>query len=161
MDSVFKKKKWTQDDLRHAVDNSKSIRQVISRLGLVEAGGNYTQVKLWIQKLNINTDHFTGRGWNTQGLFLKRNKVLLKDILKENTPFQSHKLKLKLFEAGLKEKKCEICSWNKISQDGRVPLELDHINGDHTDNRIENLRILCPNCHSLQPTHRGRNKKKR
>ncbi|MGB4076287.1 MAG: HNH endonuclease [Minisyncoccia bacterium] len=39
-----------------------------------------------------------------------------------------------------------------------MPVELDHVNGDRHDNRIENLRILCPNCHSLKPTHRGRNK---
>jgi len=43
--------------------------------------------------------------------------------------------------------------------DGYLPLELDHINGDHHDNRLENLRILCPNCHSLKPTHRGRRRK--
>ena len=48
----------------------------------------------------------------------------------------------------------------KKSIDGRIPLELDHINGDRHDNRIKNLRILCPNCHSLQPTHRGRNMNK-
>jgi len=47
-----------------------------------------------------------------------------------------------------------------LDVDGRLPIELDYINGDHDDNRIENLRVLCPNCHSLQPTHRGSNKRK-
>ncbi|QQS22454.1 HNH endonuclease [Candidatus Saccharibacteria bacterium] len=60
-----------------------------------------------------------------------------------------------------KKPKCEICGWEERSIDGRIPVELDHINGIHSDNRLENLRILCPNCHSLQPTHRGRNKKRR
>lgn len=55
-------------------------------------------------------------------------------------------------------KKCQLCDWAKYSIDGRLPLEPDHINGDRYDNRIINLRILCPNCHSLQPTHRGKNK---
>ncbi|KKQ13143.1 MAG: hypothetical protein US27_C0015G0001, partial [Candidatus Moranbacteria bacterium GW2011_GWF1_36_78] len=53
------------------------------------------------------------------------------------------------------------CGWHKVSKDGRLPLELDHINGDSKDNRIKNLRVLCPNCHSLKPTHRGRNIKKK
>lgn len=48
-----------------------------------------------------------------------------------------------------------------MSEDGRIPLELDHINGDRHDNRLENLRVLCPNCHSLKPTHRGLNRSKR
>ncbi len=54
-----------------------------------------------------------------------------------------------------------MCGWNKTTKDGRLPLELDHINGDSRDNRLTNLQILCPNCHSLQPTHRGLNKKAR
>jgi hypothetical protein len=63
------------------------------------------------------------------------------------------------FKEGIKKEECEMCGWAKSSLDGRIPLELDHINGDHHDNRLINLRILCPNCHSLQPTHRGKNKK--
>ncbi|MEX2398487.1 MAG: HNH endonuclease [Candidatus Saccharimonadales bacterium] len=59
----------------------------------------------------------------------------------------------------MKLPKCELCGWDKRSIDGRTPVELDHINGDRYDNRLENLRVLCPNCHSLQPTHRGRNMK--
>lgn len=56
---------------------------------------------------------------------------------------------------------CEDCGWAKSSEDGRIPVELDHINGDRHDNRLENLRILCPNCHSLRLTHRGKNIQKR
>jgi 5-methylcytosine-specific restriction endonuclease McrA len=80
-------------------------------------------------------------------------------LLVENGTTQSYKLKAKLFAAELKQPKCELCGWAAIASDGRIPLELDRINGVHNDNRLENLRILCPNCHSLQPTHRGKNKK--
>ena len=81
------------------------------------------------------------------------------DILKKESFFQSHKLKKRLFAVKIKPMHCEECGWNKTSKDGRLPLELHHVNGDSRDNRIENLISLCPNCHSLQPTHRGRNKK--
>ena len=86
---------------------------------------------------------------------------MLEDLLVVNGSAQSYKLKIKLIAAGMKQAACELCGWCQMSSDGRVPVELDHINGDHTDNRIENLRILCPNCHSLQPTHRGKNKRAR
>ena len=69
-------------------------------------------------------------------------------------------LKKRLFLANLKPKNCEICGWAKVTEDGYLPLELDHINGNSKDNRLENLRVLCPNCHSLKPTHRGRNIRK-
>ncbi len=89
-----------------------------------------------------------------------KQKIPLEKILSRDSSFQSYKLKKRLFIAGLKFKYCEECGWDKKTLDGRIPLELDHINGDSRDNRLENLRILCPNCHSLKPTHRGRNKKK-
>jgi 5-methylcytosine-specific restriction endonuclease McrA len=124
------------------------------------AGGNYTQVNKYIKEYNINTNHFTGQAWNKGNRGNGKPRIELKDILKKNNYFQSYKLKKRLFAAKLKPQHCEECGWNRKTKDGRMPLELDHINGDSRDNRIENLRILCPNCHSLKPTHRGRNIKK-
>src|SRR3972149_10316291 len=66
---------------------------------------------------------------------------------------------LKLFAAGLKPQYCEECGWSRRTPDGRLPLEVHHINGDPADNRLANLQILCPNCHSLKPHYRGRNRK--
>jgi 5-methylcytosine-specific restriction endonuclease McrA len=155
-----RQRSWTDEQLVIAVKDSFSYRSVIIKLGLVPAGGNYDQIKVRIKELTLDDNHFTGSRWNV-GERRKQTRygVPLEELLVVDSTFQSHKLKTKLFTHKLKKPQCELCEWNEQSIDGRIPVELDHINGVHTDNRIENLRILCPNCHSLQPTHRGRNKK--
>ncbi len=157
----MKNKSWTENDLRKAAKNSTSVRQVLFKLHLKLAGGNYAQIKKFLKLYKINTKHFTGRGWSKGKTGIGRPRIKLEDILKKDNYFQSFKLKKRLFAAKLKPKNCEECGWHNISEDGRLPLELDHINGNSTDNRLENLRVLCPNCHSLKPTHRGRNRKKK
>jgi 5-methylcytosine-specific restriction endonuclease McrA len=157
----MRKRKWTEQDLREAVRISKSLRQVLAHLGLVEAGGNYDQIKKYVREYSLDISHFLGRGWNRgmSGRYLPQTP--LNELLVAGGTFQSYKLKKRLFMEGIKSPKCELCGWAEVSADGRLPLELDHINGNRHDNRLENLRILCPNCHSLQPTHRGRNIKRR
>lgn len=156
----MRKRSWTENQLKIAVINAKSIRQVLQSLNLKAAGGNYQQIQKYIQEYQLNIEHFTGKGWNKGLKFSFKAKIPLEEILQEHSNFQSYKLKRRLFRAGLKPEHCEECGWKKQTEDGYLPLELDHINGNHNDNRLENLRILCPNCHSLKPTHRGRNKKK-
>lgn len=155
----MKHKSWTKEQLIEAVKSSKSIRQVIIKLGLIPAGGNYNQLQKFFEIYKINTKHFTGKVWNKGMTGTGKPKILLTDILVKNSNYQSFKLKNRLFLANLKKPACELCGWAMKSADGRLPLELDHINGNNKDNRIENLQVLCPNCHSLQPTHRGRNRK--
>lgn len=79
--------------------------------------------------------------------------------INNNIPLNSHKLKLKLIREGLKPDYCEICG-AKIWQNKLLPLELHHKNNNHFDNRLENLQILCPNCHSIQEGNSGANIKK-
>ena len=153
-------KSWTKDQLENAAKTSRSIRQVLGKLNLVQAGGNYAQIQKYIKIWRINVKHFTGKGWNVGLQFRPNPAMSLKKILIKNSQYQSFKLKKRLFQESLKKRKCELCGWSKKSVDGRVPLELDHVNGNRFDNRLKNLRILCPNCHSLQPTHRGLNRKK-
>lgn len=126
------------------------------KLGLREAGGNYEQAKKYIKEYGLNIKHFKGRGWNLGLRGIGKPLIPLEKILVKNSYFQSFKLKKRLFVVGLKPQYCEQCGWAKKTKDGYLPLELDHINGNRHDNRLENLQILCPNCHSLQPTHRGR-----
>ena len=149
--------KWNEAQLREAVKKSTSIRQVLGLLNIKQAGGNYFQVKKYFGLYKIDTSHFTGKIWNKGLRGIGKFRLSLEEILVQNSTYQSFKLKRRLFRAGLKFEKCEECGWAKISPGGYPPLELDHINGNHKDNRLENLRILCPNCHSLKPNHRGRN----
>ncbi|MDD3035391.1 MAG: hypothetical protein PHO93_00545 [Candidatus Saccharimonadaceae bacterium] len=154
-----KERSWTDSQLIEAVTSSKSYRSVIIALNLIPAGGNYSQVQTRIKNLGLDTSHFTGMTWNKGTTYHSSSRPPIDDLLVKGSTVQSFKLKQRLYESGLKKQECELCGWAEVSIDGRRPLELDHTNGDHSDNRIENLRILCPNCHSLQPTHRGKNKK--
>ena len=147
---------YSEEDLRKAVKTSTSTRQVLEKLDIVPAGGNYQTTNKRIQKLNIDTSHFTGQAWNRGKIIGPKRPI--EEYLKENSVVQSFRLKNRLLLEGLKEHKCECCGiteWNGKP----APLELDHINGNHHDNQLENLRILCPNCHAQTDTYRGKNKK--
>ena len=157
----MRKRSWTQQQLEKAVISSTSYRQVIVKLNLRPAGGNYDQVKQYISEYGYNISHFKGKAWNKGMTGLGKPIRSLKSILVRDSNYQSFKLKNRLFVAKIKKPKCEECGWAKKTPDGYLPLELDHINGDRHDNRLINLRILCPNCHSLKPTHRGRNRRKK
>ncbi len=152
----MRQRSWSEKELREAVSSSRSYGQILVRLGLRPAGANYQQITKYIKEYNLDTAHLLGRGWKKGGKFPNVFKIPLEKILIEESDYQSFKLKNRLFSANLKPRHCEMCGWAQTTQDGYLPLELDHINGNHRDNRLVNLRILCPNCHSLQPTHRGR-----
>lgn len=150
---------WTDEQLREAVASCTNYASVIRQLGLIPAGGNYDAVKRRIRELSLDTSHFHASiafhgNW-------RRDPTPLEELLVADRDLGSHTLKLRLFAEGLKSPACELCGWaERRPVDGAIPVELDHVNGDRRDNRLENLRILCPNCHSLQPTHRGLNQKR-
>lgn len=98
------------------------------------------------------------QGWARGKKIQGRYVYSLEELLVEGSSFQSFKLKNRLLAAGLFEPVCSICKLKKWLEKP-IPLELDHMNGNNTDNRIENLRLLCPNCHSTTSTYRGKNKK--
>lgn len=90
-----------------------------------------------------------------------KSSISTKDILDGKYPdYQTYKLKLRLISEGYKEDKCELCGWDKkIPGNKYTPCELHHINGNRSDHRLENLILICPNCHSLQDHYRSRNQR--
>ena len=158
------KRSFTNEQYVKAVKNSISWHQVFKYLNLKVGGSQYIKMKQIATELNVDTSHFLGQGWNKNNIsgFLKHKTISLSEILIKNSNFlNTHRLKLKLIKKGIKTRMCEICNlteWNNKP----IPIQLDHINGDRTDNRIENLRILCPNCHAQTPTYcRGKLKSKK
>ncbi len=149
------RRKYTDQQLIDAVQSSHSIRQVLTKLGLVEAGGNYSIIKRRIKELSLDASHFTGQGWKKGDTTPVVPAQPLVNLLQQGSSFQSYKLKKRLFAEGLKEQGCERCG-NSEWLGKPIPLELDHANGDTTDNRIINLRILCPNYHAMTATYRGK-----
>ena len=150
---------YTEEQLREAVTTSTSFRQVMIKLGIKGEGAGYKVVRRLIRGLNLNTEHFSGQGWN-KGKTFPRKSVDFSTILVKGSDVQSYKLKLKLIQEKVLQ---DICSECFISEwkGQKLSLHLDHINGISNDNRLENLRLLCPNCHSLTSTYCGKNKKKK
>jgi hypothetical protein len=150
--------RYSDDDLRKAVAESYSMAEVLRKLKVIPAGGNYATVKSRIKKLGLDTSHFTGRGWskNKKSAFIRERPI--EDILVENsTCVSTFHLRNRLLKEGIFEHRCASCRLTEwLSQP--IPLEADHINGDRHDNRLDNLRLLCPNCRALTATYRGKNK---
>ena len=148
---------WSDADLAWAVATNFSMAAVIRALGLHVGGSVYPMLRGRIAELGLDTSHWTGQAWNRGRRVTTKKPLTLRDILVADSPFtRTHELKLRLFKEGLKDRMCEGCgltSWR-----GReIPLQLDHVNGLRKDNRLENLRILCPNCHAQTETWCGRN----
>lgn len=151
-------KRYTEQQLRELTPLCDSIADLLRRLGLKERGGNYKTMLQKLAQLSIDTSHFTGQAHNKGKTFPHRVKDYT-EYLVDGSTVKSYKLKLVLLREGVLHPVCSCCGLSTWLE-GPIPLELDHINGKNDDNRIENLRLLCPNCHALTPTYRGKNQKK-
>ena len=99
----------------------------------------------------------TGSVWNKGKKYNIKTRIKLTDILVENSTYtNSNHLRLRLLQEKIKLPICENCL-NSMWCNNKIPLELHHINGNKRDNRIENLQLLCPNCHAITDNYRGRN----
>lgn len=151
-------RRYTDQELIEAVNSSTGIRQVLSKLGLRPTGGNYKVFHSNVDRLKLDTSHFSGQGWRSGSTTPVVKPRPLEEVLVKNSPHKNtFSLKTRLIREGVFEEVCSECGlveWNGK----KIPLELEHINGKNNDNRIENLTLLCPNCHALTPTYRGKNK---
>lgn len=148
----WERRSYSKEEFIAAWEQAQSYSSVMSSLNLNKSGGSLRIVKETALELGLTTDHFA----TILGDKVKR--YTLEEILVKDSSFVSTvNLKKRLYKAGLKNKECEQCNLTEWMGQP-IPLSLDHINGDNKDNRIENLRILCMNCHALTETWCGKNK---
>ena len=130
---------YTIEQLQTAVNNNLSIAGVLRELGLRPIGGNYRTVKNLFREYSIDTKHFTGMGWNVGLKFRPQKTFKDSEIFIENSNYKAtSKLKEKLIIGNYRKEECENCH-NSTWLNGKIPLEIHHINGVNTDHRIENL----------------------
>lgn len=138
---------YSDDDVIKYAATVTSMAQLLKELNLVIAGGNYVNMKKTLQRLHVDCSHWTGQAWNEGQRLKDWSKYSKMEHLKK------HLIK----ERGHRCEKCGLTEWFKLP----IPLEIEHKNGDRTDNRKQNLQLLCCNCHSLTPTWRGRGARKK
>ena len=139
-----KYRNYNNNDIIEFAKEVYSIAGLLKKLNLKQAGGNYANIKKILQELNVDTSHWTGQGWN--------NGKQLKDW---SCYTKASRLKPHLIN--LRGHKCECCKI-ELWMENKIPLEVHHIDGDRTNNDVNNLKLLCCNCHAL--TENWRNRKK-
>lgn len=158
MKNIFDKEK-----IIICVKQSFSYADVIRKMGWKQSGSIQHKLVKWIEDNNINVSHFTGQLWNKGKTSIQDNrltKLNVDDIFSESSIASVTYVRKLVKQNKLIPYECECCkitSWNGKS----ITLQLDHKNGKRTDNRLTNLRYLCPNCHSQTETFCSKNRKRK
>ncbi len=142
--------------LRRSVQDSSSLAEVLRKLGLVPAGGNYASLRNAIRRDALDTSHFTGQG-HLRGKTHDYKKRPLPSMLRPGLNEHTWRLKRRLLGEGYKTWRCEACQ-RRTWQGLPIPLELHHRDGDRTNNHLSNLQLVCPNCHAQTDNYRGKNR---
>lgn len=148
------KSDFTDEEFVEIVKNCQTMALAAKKIGMA-----YTSFIRKAKKLGCYKPNQGHKGVNAKKEYgFSKAHIFIEDILAGKYPqYQTYKLKIRLITEGYFEDKCSMCGWDK-KPEGRefTPCELDHINGNPTDHRLENLRLICPNCHSLTETYRFR-----
>lgn len=152
---VFVDLSYGEAEARDAVATSRSYAETLRHLGLADRGGAPAVLREHLAAWGVSTEHFD----RTAGLreANRRGQRPLQELLAQDIIVRSAHLKERLYRAGLKQPVCELCGQGEEWRGRRIALILDHVSGVRTDNRLENLRIVCPNCNATLVTHCGRN----
>ena len=153
----MKTRRYTDEQLKKAVEHSYTMRAVLQELGLKPAGGNYETVEKRARELGLDTTHFLGSGYlkgKTHNYGTRPLDRILIHFKLENT----WRLRNRLIREGIKARQCEQCG-NTEWMGQAIPLELHHKDGDRRNNTLETLELLCPNCHAATDNYRGSKKK--
>lgn len=135
---------------------SKNIGEFLVNIDQRKGGSGYKRFYSYCEKYKINyDDYFTHEQIKKPNINKKMEEILVEN----STYLNTNNLKNKLLKEKILENKCVSCGNNGTWNEKPLALHLDHINGNHTDNRLENLRILCPNCHAQTETYCGKNVK--
>ena len=164
--TIMKKTKYTKKLLQSNIGDCYTFSDLIRRLTNSEKvhGSMIAYIKKKLDEYNIDYSHFTGRNPKSKG---SNNQNKKEDIIRDYLDIDAKKytnntnLKKWLYKFNLIEETCSICSISNNWNNNYLSLQLDHINGNNRDNRLENLRILCPNCHSQTKNYAGKKNKNR
>lgn len=152
---------YTPTELQKLLDESNSYKELLRKLGMCDHGSNYKTLRKVIAEYNLDLSKISENRSKINNEHIKNlhknHGLTLEEILVENSTYNNgNNLKEKLFNAGLKERRCERCGLTEW-QDNPIPFQLHHKNGIHNDNRLENLELLCPNCHAITDNFAGKN----
>lgn len=158
------KAKFTNDEFIIALKTSESWIEVSRKLGVSHNGSRSAAYKKLCEKLKLTFTNLKGVGWSKGKTLPNRWKINNEElslIFVENSTYNggTKGLKNKILRAKLLDYKCIDCNNTGEWNGKKLSLHLDHINGKNNDNRLENLRFLCPNCHSQTETYSGKNNK--
>lgn len=148
--------RYTEEQAREAIASSRSWSEALRRLGYCPTGGNPGTLRAWASRWDISTEHFDPYAARRDALRQANPPLPLSEVLVEASTYSRGKLKQRLYHEGLKQPVCELCGQGELWQGRRMSLILDHANGIRNDNRLDNLRVVCPNCAATLDTHCGR-----